>query len=89
MANFKQLHDLYRFPGFVPSHRIKGRFGDPMAVVLSLQRNRKKRSVECVAKLASATTTSGDVGFVISPAVTSASISRSCCEECRALGVTA
>ena len=29
MAKFKLLHDLYRFPGFVPLPRIRGVFGDP------------------------------------------------------------
>lgn len=43
MANFKRLPDLYRFPGFVPQARIRGIFGDPRAVVITLQRRRKKR----------------------------------------------
>src|SRR5262249_43329554 len=43
MANFKRLPDLYRFPGFVPQARLRGLFGDPRAVVITLQRRRKKR----------------------------------------------
>ena len=59
MANFKQLHDLYRFPGFVPRPHIRGIFGEPMAVVISLKRCRKKLSAASAAKLTSATTTNG------------------------------
>jgi hypothetical protein len=43
MAKFKQLQDLYRFPGFVPQPTIRGIFGDPLAVVITLRRRRKKR----------------------------------------------
>ena len=89
MAKFKQLHDLYRFSGFVPNKRIRGIFGDPMAVVISLRRNRKKQSAESAAKPTSATTTSGVDAFAISPVATSASISPSYFEECLALNVPA
>ena len=43
MARFKLLHDLYRFPGFVPRSHIHGIFGDPFAAVISLRRCKKKR----------------------------------------------
>ncbi len=42
MAIFKLLHDLYRFPGFVPLAQVRGLFGDPHAVVITLRRRRKK-----------------------------------------------
>lgn len=42
MAIFARLHDLYSFPGFVPAATVRGLFGDPYAVVLSLLRHRKK-----------------------------------------------
>jgi hypothetical protein len=87
MANFKLLHDLYRFPGFVPQPLIRGIFGEPMAVVISLKRCRKKLSAASAAKLTSAITTSGVAAFAISPVATSASISPSCCDESLALGV--
>src|SRR5436305_1482336 len=32
MAKFKRLHDLYRFPGFVPHPRVRGVFGDPRCI---------------------------------------------------------
>jgi len=89
MANFKQLHDLYRYPGFVPRPYIRGIFGDPMAVVISLSRCRKKLSAASAAKHTSAITTNGVDAFAISPVATSASISPFCCDESLALGVRA
>jgi hypothetical protein len=44
MAKLKRLLDIYRFPGFVPRPKVRGIFGDPLAVVITLQRRRKKRS---------------------------------------------
>lgn len=74
MAKFKLLHDLYRFPGFVPLPRVRGRFGDPLAVVITLQRRRKKRCAASVAKSMVLTTTSGPAEFATSRVATSASI---------------
>jgi hypothetical protein len=45
MANFSRLRDLYSFPGFAPAATIRGVFGDPYAVVITLRRRRKKRAV--------------------------------------------
>jgi hypothetical protein len=73
MAKFKLLHDLYRFPGFAPLPRVRGRFGDPVAVVITLQRRRKKRRAASVAKGMVPTTTSGHAGFAIFRVATSAS----------------
>jgi hypothetical protein len=42
MAKLKRLRDIYRFPGFVPRPKVRGIFGDPRAVVITLQRRRKK-----------------------------------------------
>jgi transposase len=42
MANFTRLYDFYSFPGFVPAASIRGIFGDPYAVVVTLRRRRKK-----------------------------------------------
>lgn len=89
MANFKQLHDLYRFPGFVPQPLIRGIFGEPMAVVISLKRCRKKLSAGSAATLTSTITTNGGDAFAISPAATSMSISPSSFDESLALGVRA
>ena len=89
MAKFKQLRDLDRFPGFIPSRHLRGRFGDPMAVVIALRRHRKKRSVESAVMVPSATTTSGHARSAISPPATNAFISRSGSEEFPARGVRA
>jgi hypothetical protein len=50
MATRKRLLDIYRFPGFVPQPKVRGIFGDPLAVVITLQRRRKKRSAGSAAK---------------------------------------
>jgi hypothetical protein len=89
MAKFKLLHDLYRFPGFVPLPRVRGVFGYPLAVVITLQRRRKKRSAASAARRFAATTTSGDDVCAISPAGTNVSISTFSCAESSARGVAA
>jgi hypothetical protein len=48
MAKVTHLHDLYAFPGFVPAATVRGVFGDPYALVISLRRRRKKRAVVAV-----------------------------------------
>ena len=89
MANFKHLRDLYRQPGFVPSHQLRGKFGDPIAVVISLRRCRKKRFAGVAARSVSATTTS-DVGLSeIFRAVIGGSTYHSSFDEFFAPGVTA
>jgi hypothetical protein len=45
MGKIKRLQDVYRFPGFVPLAQVRGVFGDPYAVVITLRRRRKKRAV--------------------------------------------
>ena len=47
MANFTRLRDLYSFPGFDPAATIRGVFGDRYAVVIALQRRRKKHAAAC------------------------------------------
>jgi hypothetical protein len=89
MAKFKLLHDLYRFPGFVPVPTIRGVFGDSQAVVIQLQRRRKKLSVASVARSIAAITTSGHDGCAISPVATNASIWTSCSAESSVPGVGA
>jgi hypothetical protein len=86
MANFKQLRDLYRFPGFVPLDRVRGVFGDPIAVVISLRRVRKKRSAASVDRRTTATTTNGPDAFAISRAAIGESTFPSCSEGCFARG---
>src|SRR5271163_3266143 len=75
MAKFKRLHDLYRFPGFIPRSHIRGIFGDPLAVVISLRRRQKKRHVGFAADRTAPTTTSGPERSAISRVATSVFIS--------------
>src|SRR5262245_45531823 len=75
MAKFKQLLDLYRFPGFVPRPRVRGVFGDPRVVVFTLQRRRKKRRAASVARCLGPTTTSDPDVPGISRVATSGSTS--------------
>ena len=65
MAKLKRLLDIYRFPGFVPRPKVRGVFGDPLAVVISLQRRRKKRSAGSADRPSASTTTSGHAASAI------------------------
>ena len=89
MAKFKLLQDLYRFPGFVPQARVRGLFGDPHAVVITLQRRRKKRSAMSAERYIGLSTTSGLVVSATSPVATSGSISPTPSEESCASGASA
>jgi len=73
MAKFKLLQDLYRFPGFVPLPHLRGVFGEPGAVLLTLRRRRKKRCVASAVRRIAATTTSDHGESAISPVATNAS----------------
>jgi hypothetical protein len=89
MAKFKSLPDLYRFPGFVPLPQVRGLFADPLAVVITLQRRRKKRSAVSAAKSIAAITTSAHDRFAIFPVATNASILPFSCAGSLAHGVLA
>jgi hypothetical protein len=87
MANFKALHDLYRFPGFTSRATIRGRFGDPMAVVISLQRRGKKRFAAFAVAPITAITTNGLGMSAISHVATNAFFCFCCYAECNAPSV--
>jgi hypothetical protein len=89
MAKFKQLHDLYRFSGFVPHPKVQGVFGDSRAVLITLQRRRKKRCAASAVRNTASTTTNDHDEPGISPVATSASTSASFSAESSALGVEA
>jgi hypothetical protein len=89
MAKFKQLYDLYRFPGFVPQPSIRGIFGDPLAVVITLCRRRKKRFAVAAGKCIGPTTTRGLDVPGISPVATSVSTSLTPCAGSSVRGVGA
>jgi hypothetical protein len=80
MAKLKRLLDIYRFPGFAPRPTVRGIFGDPLAVVVTLARRRKKRAVAFADMLLSPTTTNGHAASATWPVATSVSISISKCE---------
>jgi hypothetical protein len=77
MPTTRQLRDLYRFPGFVPLATVHGIFGDSWAVVLTLQRREKKRSVAVADRFREPSTISGLGRCAIILAATDASISTS------------
>ncbi len=43
MKNAKRLLDEYRFPGFRPVAKIKGKFGDSKALIIAIKRRQKKQ----------------------------------------------
>jgi hypothetical protein len=45
MRKTKRLLDEYRFPGFRPIAKIKGKFGDSKALIIPLKRRQKKQHV--------------------------------------------
>jgi hypothetical protein len=47
MAKLNRLQDVYRLPGFVPCTKVRGVFGDPYAVIITLQHRRKTRCGIC------------------------------------------
>ncbi len=51
MKNTKRLLDEYRFPGFRPVAKIKGKFGDSKARIIPLKRRQKKQRVAVAEQL--------------------------------------
>lgn len=45
MGKTKRLRDEYQFPGFRPVAKIKGKFGDSRARIITLKRHQKKQNV--------------------------------------------
>jgi hypothetical protein len=45
MRKTKRLLDEYQFPGFHPVAKIKGKFGDSKACIITLKRHEKKQDV--------------------------------------------
>ena len=88
MATTRQLRDVYRFPGFEPLATVRGIFGDPYAVVVSLQRRRKKPPAECVGKHRSLFTIEGHGRSATFPVATNVSTSRSRFVGCNVRGVS-
>jgi hypothetical protein len=89
MGKLKRLQDVYRFPGFVPLAGVRGIFGDPWAVVITLRRRRKKRAAGCAGAVLARSTTNGRVASATSLVATGGSISNSRFAGSIALGVAA
>ena len=70
----KRLADSYRFAGFVPDTIVRGVFGDPKAVVITLKRREKKLAARCVNEPGRPSTTGKFTGPGIYPQVTGACI---------------
>lgn len=66
MIKIKRLLDEYRFPGFRPSAKIKGKFGDSSARIIHLERQ-KKLHVVVVEKVIKAIMIARHVLFVTYP----------------------
>ena len=89
MGKLKRLQDIYRFPGFVPLAGVRGVFGDPWAVVITLRRRRKKRAAGCAGEDRAPSTTNGRGACATSLVATGGSISSSRFAGSIALGVAA
>jgi hypothetical protein len=89
MQKRRWLKDEYRFPGFVPLLPVKGVFGDPRAVVISLRRRRKKHAAAVVAGAVERTTINVHDKFATCRVVTSECIWPLTCVECSVRSVVA
>ena len=87
MPTTRQLRDVYRFPGFEPLATVRGLFGDPRAVVVTLQRRGKKRRAAFVGKSRPPSTIRGLGKSATFPVETNESISTSIFVGCNASGV--
>ena len=77
MGKLRRLQDVYRFPGFIPMAEVRGVFGDPWAVVITLRRRRKKRTAGCADGVAARSTINGLGASATSPVATDGSTSNS------------
>jgi hypothetical protein len=89
MGKLRRLQDVYRFPGFIPMAEVRGLFGDPWAVVITLRRRRKKRTAGCAGEGVAPSTINGRGASATSPVVTGGSTSTSRYDGSTAPGVAA
>ena len=87
MRKHRSLKDEYRFPNFVPVLPVRGIFGDPRAVVITLFRRGKKRAAVTVARVVEPITTSAPDVFATCRVATSGCISTWTCGASDAFGV--
>ena len=79
MRKLRSLKDEYQFPNFVPILPVKGIFGDPRAVVITLFRRGKKRAAVSAERVVDPITTNAPDVCVTCRAGTSGCISRWTC----------
>jgi hypothetical protein len=48
MKKNRRLTDTYKYPGFRPYQKVKGEFGDPKSIIITMKRVQKKLSVQIV-----------------------------------------
>ena len=89
MGKLKRLQDIYGFPGFTPAAEVRGVFGDPWAVVITLRRRRKKRAAGSAGEPPAPSTTNDRGASATSPVATDWAISNSPYAESTAPGVAA
>ena len=51
MEKNKRLSDSYKFPGFQPYQKVKGKFGDQKSLIIIMKRIQKKLFVQSASKL--------------------------------------
>jgi len=73
MKKKKRLWDTYSFPGYKPSPKVMGVFGDSQALVIKLERRGKKPCVASAVLYTTAFMTGKDAESGISPVETSVS----------------
>jgi hypothetical protein len=76
MKKKKRLWDTYHFPGYRPSPTVVGVFGDPQALMITLERRRKKLYVATVEPYTGVSMTGSSAESGISPVETNASTLR-------------
>ena len=76
MRKTKRLLDEYRFPGFRPVAKIKGKFGDSKSRIIPLKRRQKKQLVAVAEQFTKAIMTAKHDLFVIYHVVASGFIWR-------------
>ena len=89
MGKLRRLQDVYRFPGYLPMAEVRGVFGDPWAVVITLRRRRKKRAAGRADEAVAPSTIDGCGASATSPVATGGSTSTSRYDGSPAPGVAA
>ena len=68
MKKNKRLTDSYKFPGFHPYEKVKGKFGDQKSLIITMKRVQKKQYAQSVPRLQRVFMTEKPNWFVTYPA---------------------